>query len=82
MAKKKKNLYPKPPKKTGLMAWLRRRKLRTRRSLGVDIALMIFLGAFGLFSLFPLVYTIVNAFKPMSEIFIFPPRLTVDNPTM
>ena len=28
MAKKKKSLYPKPPKKTGLMAWLRRRKLR------------------------------------------------------
>ena len=82
MAKKKKSLYPKPPKKTGLMAWLRRRKLRTRRSLGVDIALMIFLGAFGLFSLFPLIYTIVNAFKPMSEIFIFPPKLTVDNPTM
>ena len=49
MAKKKKNLYPKQPKKTGLRAWLRRRKLRTRRSLAVDIALMIFLGFFGLF---------------------------------
>ncbi len=46
MAKKKKSLYPKPPKKTGLRAWLRRRKLRTRRSLAVDVALMIFLGAF------------------------------------
>ena len=82
MAKKKKSLYPKPPKKTGLRAWLRRRKLRTRRSLAVDIALMIFLGAFGLFSLFPLIYTVVSAFKPMSEIFIFPPKLTVDNPTL
>ena len=82
MAKKKKSLYPKPPKKTGLLAWLRSRKLRTRRSLAVDIALMIFLGAFGLFSLFPLIYTVVSAFKPMSEIFIFPPKLTVDNPTM
>ena len=82
MAKKKKNLYPKAPKKTGLRAWLRRRKLRTRRSLAVDVALMIFLGAFGLFSLFPLIYTVVSAFKPMSEIFIFPPKLTVDNPTL
>ena len=27
-------------------------------------------------------YTVVSAFKPMSEIFIFPPRLTVDNPTL
>ena len=61
MAKKKKSLYPKPPKKTGIRAWLRRRKLRTRRSLAVDIALMVFLGAFGLFSLFPLIYTVVSA---------------------
>lgn len=79
---KKKNLYPKKPKKTGLMAALRRRKLRRRRSLAVDIALSVVLGCFGLFSLFPLVYTVVSAFKPMSEIFIFPPRLTVDNPTL
>ena len=40
------------------------------------------LGLFGLFSLFPLVYTVVSAFKPLSEIFIFPPKLTVDNPTL
>lgn len=79
---KKKNLYPKKPRKTGLMAALRRRKLRRRRSLAVDIALSVLLGCFGLFSLFPLVYTVVSAFKPMSEIFIFPPRLTVDNPTL
>ena len=62
--------------------WLRKRRLRTRRSLAVDVALMVFLGLFGLFSLFPLIYTVVSAFKPMSEIFIFPPRLTVDNPTL
>ena len=79
---KKKNLVPKTYKKTGLMAALRSRKLRRRRSLGVDIVLFIFLGAFGIFSLFPLLLAIVNAFKPMSEIFIFPPRLTVDNPTL
>ncbi len=79
---KKKNLYPKPPKKTGIRAALRRRKLRRRRSLAVDIALSVLLGLFGLFSIFPLVYTVVSAFKPMSEIFIFPPRLTVDNPTL
>lgn len=79
---KKKNLYPQKPKKTGLMAALRRRKLRRRRSLAVDIALSVMLGLFGLFSIFPLVYTVVSAFKPMSEIFIFPPRLTVDNPTL
>lgn len=29
----------------------------------------------------PLVYTVSNAFKPLSELFIFPPRLWVRNPT-
>lgn len=63
--------------------YLRMRKIRRRnRSLGVDIALIIILGAFGLFSLYPLVYIIVSAFKPMSEVFIFPPRLVVENPTL
>ena len=63
--------------------YLRMRKIRRRnRSLGVDIALTIFLGAFGLFSLFPLVYIVVSAFKPMSEVFIFPPKLVVENPTL
>ena len=77
-----KKLVPGTYKKTGLLAALRARKLRRRRSLGVDIMLFIFLGAFGIFSLFPLVLAVVNAFKPMSEIFIFPPRITVDNPTL
>jgi ABC-type glycerol-3-phosphate transport system permease component len=59
------------------------RKIKRRnRSLFGDIGLMIILGLFGLFSLFPLIYTIVSAFKPLSEVFIFPPRLTVDNPTL
>ena len=66
----------------GLLAALRTRKLKRRRSLAVDILLFLLLAGFGVFSLFPLIFTVVNAFKPMSEIFIFPPRLTVDNPTM
>lgn len=62
---------------------LNNRKIRRRnRSIGGDVLLTIFLAIFGLFSLYPLVYVIVNAFKPMSEVFIFPPRLTVDNPTL
>lgn len=82
MKRKEKQLVPGTYKKTGLMHALRSRKLRRRRSLGVDIMLFILLGGFGIFSLFPLVLAVVNAFKPMSEIFIFPPRLTVDNPTL
>lgn len=62
---------------------LKNRKIRRRnRSMGGDVVLTILLTIFGLFSLYPLVYVIVNAFKPMSEVFIFPPRLTVDNPTL
>ena len=80
MAKKK--ALQKAPRRHGLIAALRRRKLKRRRSLAVDILLFILLGAFGIFSLFPLIFTGVNAFKPMSEIFIFPPKLTVDNPTL
>ena len=80
MAKKKK--LPKAPRRHGLVAALRRRKLKRRRSLAVDILLFLLLAGFGIFSLFPLIFTVVYAFKPMSEIFIFPPKLTVDNPTL
>ena len=77
-----KKAVPRPRARHGLIAALRRRKLKRRRSLAVDILLFILLALFGVFSLFPLIFTVVNAFKPMSEIFIFPPRLTVDNPTL
>lgn len=61
----------------------RQRKLKRRnRSLGGDLVLILVLGGFGIFSLFPLLYTITSAFKPFSEIFIFPPRLVVENPTL
>jgi ABC-type glycerol-3-phosphate transport system permease component len=67
----------------GIIKALKTRKIkRQNRSLGGDIFLFILLAAFGLFSLFPLWYIVVSAFKPFSEIFIFPPRLTVDNPTL
>ena len=79
MAKKKK-LHKAP--RHGLISALRTRKLKRRRSLAVDILLFVLLAGFGIFSLFPLIFTVVNAFKPMSEIFIFPPKLTVDNPTL
>ncbi len=69
--------------KRGIISALKMRKIKRRnRSLGGDIFLTVLLGAFGLFSLFPLLYIFVSAFKPFSEIFIFPPRLTVDNPTL
>ena len=63
-------------------AWVRFKFKRRNRSLAVDILLIVFLGFFGLFSVGPLVLTVTSAFKPMSEIFLFPPRFFVQNPTM
>lgn len=61
---------------------LPRRKKRINRSLGGNIAMFSFLGIVGAFMALPLVYAINNAFKPLDEIFLFPPRLFVRNPTM
>lgn len=54
---------------------------RHNRSIAGDVLLTLFLMLFGLFSLFPIVYIVVNAFKPLSEVFLFPPTLYVQNPT-
>lgn len=63
--------------------YFKQRKIKRRnRSMGGDTLLVIVLALFGLFSLFPLAYTVTSAFKPFSEIFIFPPRLYVENPTL
>ncbi|KAB8125817.1 carbohydrate ABC transporter permease [Gracilibacillus oryzae] len=43
--------------------------------------LFSFIGLFGAFMALPLIYTINNAFKPLDEIFLFPPRFFVRNPT-
>ena len=52
------------------------------RSRGGDVVNFLFLCAVGVFMALPLVYVIVNAFKPLDEIFMFPPRFFVRNPTM
>jgi ABC-type glycerol-3-phosphate transport system permease component len=55
---------------------------RRNRSIFGDASLTLFLGLFGLFSVWPLVFIINNAFKPLNEIFIFPPKLFVQSPTL
>ncbi len=42
--------------------------------------LIIFL--IGLFMSIPFIYAISNAFKPLDELFIYPPRMIVTNPTL
>ncbi|GAF66603.1 ABC transporter permease protein [Bacillus sp. TS-2] len=57
-------------------------KKKLNRSLPVTIMLFMLLAIFGVFMAIPLVYAINNAFKPLDELFIFPPRFFVRNPTL
>lgn len=57
-------------------------KRKPNRSKGGDFGIYFILILFGLFMAFPLVYAINSAFKPLDEIFVYPPRLFVQNPTM
>ncbi|WP_020619986.1 carbohydrate ABC transporter permease [Paenibacillus daejeonensis] len=66
---------------TKVLPVLRVRK-RLNRSFTVSFLLFGLLAIFGSFMVLPLVYTINNAFKPLDELFIFPPRFFVNNPTM
>lgn len=46
------------------------------------ILIVLVMSLFGAFSVLPMVLTISQAFKPMDEIFIFPPRILVQNPVL
>lgn len=52
------------------------------RSVWGDLVLIFALLLFGTFSAYPMIFIINNAFKPFNEIFIFPPKLFVRNPTL
>jgi ABC-type glycerol-3-phosphate transport system permease component len=69
-----------------MMAEKKRKKLvggrRLNRSYGGDAFIITLLTIFGLFFAFPLVFTINHAFKPLNEIFLFPPNIFVRSPTM
>jgi ABC-type glycerol-3-phosphate transport system permease component len=56
-------------------------KTRIGRSAGGNILVFTVLLLFGAFFMLPVVYTVVTSFKPLNEIFIFPPRLYVLKPT-
>ena len=59
-----------------------KRKKRVSRSAAGDISLFILLCLFGAFSAYPLVYSFCAAFKPLAELFIYPPKLFFQNPTL
>lgn len=52
-----------------------------RSSIG-NIGVFLFLLIIALFMVIPMVFVFSNAFKPLSELFIFPPKLFPQNPTL
>ena len=52
------------------------------RSLGGDAANAVILMLFGAFMLLPMIFVVGNAFKPLDELFVYPPRFLVRNPTL
>ena len=65
------------------------KKLRTRkhevvlnRSVGGDLGITVVLTIFGLFMFIPMYYTVIQALKPLNELFYFPPRFYVVSPTL
>ena len=60
----------------------RAKQKRVSRSRGGNFTVFLFLSLMSLFMALPLVYTVVSAFKLASELFLFPPRFFVQNPTM
>ncbi len=65
------------------------RKLRTRnhkvvltRSAGGDAGIAIFLTIFGIFMFIPMYYAIIQSLKPLDELWNYPPKFYVVNPTL
>lgn len=63
----------------------RRFKIKRRqpnRSVWGDIFLYLFLAMMAVIMVFPLVFAINNALKPLDELFMFPPKVFAQNPTL
>lgn len=51
-------------------------------SIAGNILSFLFLALIALFMVMPMIFTVSNAFKPLDELFLFPPSLLVKNPTL
>lgn len=58
------------------------RNKRINRSVGGDLLLFIVLGLGAAFMALPLIFLVSQAFKPLNELFLFPPQFFVRNPTL
>ena len=58
------------------------KKRSFNRSVGGDIGINLLLLVFGLFMFLPMVYAISQSLKPLDELWMFPPRFFVRNPSL
>lgn len=56
-------------------------KVTLSRSFGGSAAIFLFLIVVGVFMALPIVYSLVQSIKPLEEIFAYPPKFFVKNPT-
>ena len=61
---------------------LRAKQKRVTRSFGGNMLVMFFLLLMSVFMILPILYTVVTAFKPTYELFLYPPKFFVQNPTL
>ncbi len=68
-------------KRKKLPFWKRKQK-QLNRSMAGNTILFVVMGICGVFMALPLVMIINNAFKPLDELFRFPPQIFVRNPSL
>ena len=56
-------------------------KKKINRSRGGTVAIFLLLGILAVFMFLPFIYAIMQSLKPMEEIYAFPPKFFVKNPT-
>ena len=57
-------------------------KGRSNRSVGGTMGLLIFIALFAIFAIFPVLFMVGNAFKPLRELYRFPPAVFPNSPTI
>ena len=60
---------------------VRNHQVVLNRSVGGDTGIFIFLAIMGVFMFLPMYYTVIQSFKPLDELWMFPPRFYVSKPT-
>ena len=58
------------------------KRQRFNRSAGGNGLAFFFLLVLGAFTALPILYSVINAFKPLPELFTYPPRFFVQHPTL